>query len=155
MNQNTQPLISILVLNYNGKKFLDDCFNSLLNSTYPNQEIIMIDNKSTDDSVDYVTKNYPQVKVFNNGVNGGFSLAYNNGFKIAQGKYFVILNKARKTQGFYFVRRKHVPGKRRSSVRRARRGGRRAHNRLFAQPIFNGARSARARARPVFYLVFP
>jgi GT2 family glycosyltransferase len=86
------PLVSLLVLNYNGKRFLDDCFNSLLETTYPNYEIIMIDNKSTDDSVDYVSKKFSAVSVFQNGINGGFSLAYNNSFKIAKGKYFVILN---------------------------------------------------------------
>lgn len=86
------PPVSILVLNYNGKKFLDDCFNSLFKSDYDNYEIIMIDNQSTDDSVAYTQQNYPEVKIFQNGVNGGFSLAYNNAFKIAGGKYYVILN---------------------------------------------------------------
>ena len=86
------PLVSVLVLNYNGKRFLDDCFNSLTQATYPNAEIIMIDNKSTDDSVAYVQEKFPSVIIFQNGVNGGFSLAYNNSFKIAKGKYFVILN---------------------------------------------------------------
>jgi len=85
-------LVSVLVLNYNGRRFLDDCFNSLVEATYPNMEIIMIDNKSTDDSVDYVTKKFPSVIIFQNGVNGGFSLAYNNAFKIAKGKYLGILN---------------------------------------------------------------
>jgi GT2 family glycosyltransferase len=88
----SEALVSVLVLNYNGKKFLDDCFNSLLASSYSHFECIMIDNKSTDDSVAYTEKNYPQVRVFQNGINGGFSLAYNNAFKIAKGKYFVILN---------------------------------------------------------------
>jgi len=86
------PLVSILVLNYNGLKFLDDCFKSLFDSTYQNYEVIMIDNLSTDESVVYTKNQFPQVKIFQNGVNGGFSLAYNNAFKIATGKYFVILN---------------------------------------------------------------
>ncbi len=86
------PLVSVLVLNYNGLKFLDDCFNSLLAATYPNAEIIMIDNLSTDESVSYTKEKFPAVQVYQNGVNGGFSLAYNNGFKIARGNYFVILN---------------------------------------------------------------
>lgn len=89
---NDNPLVSVLVLNYNGKRFLDDCFNSLVRQTYSNAEIIMIDNKSTDDSVDYIRQRFPNVIIFQNGVNGGFSLAYNNSFKLAKGKYFVILN---------------------------------------------------------------
>ncbi len=92
MNNTENPLVSVLVLNYNGKKFLDDCFQTVLDASYPNFETIMIDNLSTDDSVEYTQKNYPQVEIFQNGVNGGFSLAYNNAFKIAKGKYFVILN---------------------------------------------------------------
>jgi len=86
------PLVSVLVLNYNGLRFLNDCFSSLLEASYPNQEIIMIDNLSTDDSVSYMEKHFPTVKIFQNGINGGFSLAYNNAFKIAKGTYFVILN---------------------------------------------------------------
>ena len=92
MNNTKFPLVSILILNYNGKRFLDDCFQSVLKSTYPNFEIIMIDNLSNDESVAYTEKNYPEVKIFQNGVNGGFSLAYNNGFRTANGKYFVVLN---------------------------------------------------------------
>ncbi|NLJ07819.1 MAG: glycosyltransferase family 2 protein [Sphingobacteriales bacterium] len=86
------PLVSILILNYNGKKFLDDCFRSVLETDYPHFEVIMIDNLSTDDSVEYTQAHYPKVQVYQNGVNGGFSLAYNNAFKIAKGKYFVVLN---------------------------------------------------------------
>ena len=86
------PLVSVLVLNYNGRRFLDDCFNSLREASYPNQEVIMIDNLSTDDSVAYMEEKFPEVKLFQNGINGGFSLAYNNAFKIAKGKYFVVLN---------------------------------------------------------------
>jgi GT2 family glycosyltransferase len=92
MAEKNYPLVSVLILNYNGKKFLDDCFKTVLDASYPNFEVIMIDNKSTDDSVAYTEENYPQVEVFQNGVNGGFSLAYNNSFKIAKGKYFIILN---------------------------------------------------------------
>jgi len=92
MGKNKNPLVSILILNYNGKKFLDDCFGSIFNSTYSNVEILMIDNKSTDDSVEYTKINFPRVKIFENDKNGGFGYAYNKAFKIAEGKYFVILN---------------------------------------------------------------
>jgi len=92
MENNQKPLVSVLVLNYNGKRFLDDCFTSLLAATYSNYEIIMIDNLSTDDSVEYTRQKYPAVQIFQNGINGGFSLAYNNAFKFAKGKYFVVLN---------------------------------------------------------------
>ena len=87
-----QPLVSILVLNHNGKRFLDDLYASLKSSTYPNFQVMLIDNASTDDSVAYTKEHYPSVKVFETGVNGGFSLAYNLGFKQAGGKYFLMLN---------------------------------------------------------------
>ena len=89
---NTEPLVSILVLNYNGKRFLKDCFDSLQKSAYPNYEIIMIDNKSTDDSVDFTKKNYPEIKIIQTHSNGGYSRAYNHAFESADGKYFVLLN---------------------------------------------------------------
>lgn len=86
------PLVSVIILNYNGMQFIDDCLNSVLKSTYPNYEVIFTDNLSTDESVSHVEKNFPEVKVFQNGVNGGYSLAYNNSFKVAKGDYYILLN---------------------------------------------------------------
>ena len=89
---NTQPLISIIVLNYNGKQFLKVCFDSLLLSTYPNIELLMVDNASTDDSVDYMERNYPQVKIIHSGGNIGYSAGNNLGIEVAAGKYVLLLN---------------------------------------------------------------
>lgn len=87
------PLVSILILNHNGKAFLDDLFQSLKASTYPNYELVLIDNASTDDSVHYTKTNYPDVRIFETGVNGGFSYAYNQAMqRAANGKYHVLLN---------------------------------------------------------------
>ncbi len=86
------PLVSVLILNHNGKAFLKDCFESVLAADYPNQEIILIDNASTDDSVAYTKANFPSVKIFETGINGGYSLAYNLSFQQARGKYLVLLN---------------------------------------------------------------
>ncbi len=88
----TNPLVSILILNHNGKPFLKDCFESVLASEYSNIEVILIDNASTDDSVAYTRKTFPQVEVFETGTNGGYSKAYNLSFEKAGGKYFVLLN---------------------------------------------------------------
>ena len=49
------PTVSIIVLNYNGREFLDDCFRSLSNLDYLSYEVIMVDNASTDGSVGSVT----------------------------------------------------------------------------------------------------
>jgi GT2 family glycosyltransferase len=86
------PLVSILVLNYNGLRFLPDCFDSLLASHYPNYEICLVDNNSTDSSVEYTQKNYPVVKILQTHKNAGYSRAYNLAMAAAGGKYFVLLN---------------------------------------------------------------
>ncbi len=92
MNKENPPLVSVLVLNYNGKRFLDDCFQSVLAASYPNFETYMIDNNSTDDSVEYVQQKYPGVKIIQTGADAGYSRAYNIGFTKAKGTYFVLLN---------------------------------------------------------------
>jgi GT2 family glycosyltransferase len=87
-----EPLVSILVLNYNGKKYLKECFDSLLKSAYSNVELILVDNKSTDDSVDFIRVNYNTIKIIQLQSNVGYSRGYNLAFPQAKGKYFVLLN---------------------------------------------------------------
>ncbi len=88
----TKPLISIIILNYNGIKFLKVLFDSLLKTTYSNYEIIMVDNYSTDDSVNFVQKNYPSVKVYGTGKNLGYAGGNNFGIKKANGEIILLLN---------------------------------------------------------------
>jgi GT2 family glycosyltransferase len=90
--QSNEPLVSILVLNYNGKKFLKACFDSLFESNYPNYEVVLVDNKSTDDSVAFTRKHYPQIRIVQTNLNGGYSRAYNIAFGVCQAKYLVLLN---------------------------------------------------------------
>ncbi|MCK4755289.1 MAG: glycosyltransferase family 2 protein, partial [Calditrichia bacterium] len=90
--KNREPLVSILVLNYNGKKFLKECFDSILKSTYPNFEIALVDNNSSDDSVAYTQADYPMVKIVQTHRNAGYSRAYNIAFREVQGKYYILLN---------------------------------------------------------------
>ena len=87
-----KPLVSIIIVNFNGFRFLKTCFNSLRNCTYPNLEIIFIDNCSTDESVAFVKKNYPEVKIVQNPENYMFARGNNEGIKIANGKYICLLN---------------------------------------------------------------
>ncbi len=88
----SHPLVSILIINYNGQAFLHDCFKSVLASTYPNFEVILVDNASTDSSIRYTKENFPEIQVYETGKNGGYSFAYNLSFSHAKGKYFVLLN---------------------------------------------------------------
>jgi len=86
------PSVCVMVLNYNGQQFLKDCFDSLRACIYPNFRVMMVDNKSTENDVDYVEQNYPEVQILQTGKNAGYSRAYNIAFKNSDAKYFVLLN---------------------------------------------------------------
>ena len=86
------PLFSVIVVNYNGQSFLKDCFDSLLRTTYPSVEILMVDNGSTDDSVSFVEQHYPQVKLIKSPTNLSYSGGNNLGIRHAAGDYVVMLN---------------------------------------------------------------
>jgi hypothetical protein len=92
------PLVSVIVLNWNGKRFLGDCLSSLLKQAYPNYEVILIDNNSTDGSVEYVKENFAQVKILQNQRNLGFAEGNNVGIRHAKGKYAIVLNSDTKVQ---------------------------------------------------------
>ena len=66
-----EKLISIIIVNWNGKRWLADCLDSLLLQTYKNFEIILVDNASKDDSVEFVQNNYPHVQIVKNSANMG------------------------------------------------------------------------------------
>jgi GT2 family glycosyltransferase len=86
------PLVSVVIPNWNGKEYLSDCIASLREQTHNNLEIIVVDNASTDDSVGYLRKNFPETKVIKHSKNFGFGAANNTGIKAAQGRYIMMLN---------------------------------------------------------------
>ena len=88
------PFVSVLVLNYNGKKYLKALFESLLETNYPKEklEIIMGDNASADGSVEYVEQNFTFVKILRFSQNFGFCKGNNLCTKEAHGEYVVFLN---------------------------------------------------------------
>jgi len=88
----TQPLVSIIIVNWNGHKWLGKCLRSLEVQTYKNFEVIFVDNASTDDSVAYVRKNFPGVKVIETGSNLGFAGGNNIGYSNSVGDYILLLN---------------------------------------------------------------
>lgn len=87
-----KPFVSVIVLNYNGRRFLEDCLTSLDKQSYSNFEVIFVDNGSTDNSVDFIKKKFPCVKLIENKKNLGFATGNNKGIKISSGKYIVTLN---------------------------------------------------------------
>lgn len=90
----TMPKVSVIVVNFNGKEHLAECFSSLYNLKYPSEklEIVMVDNASRDGSVEFVAKNFSGVKVLSNKNNLGYAKAVNQGAKAAKGEYIAILN---------------------------------------------------------------
>ena len=80
MSKNSDmPLVSIIIVNYNGKSYLKACLKSLLKVNYTNFEIILVDNNSIDGSIEFVENNYPQIKIKKLDKNYGFAEPTNIG----------------------------------------------------------------------------
>jgi len=88
----TEPLVSIIIVNYNGKQYLEQCLKSLMQINYQNFEIILVDNNSTDDSIEFVSNYYPSVIILKLDKNLGFAEPNNMGAKIAKGQHLLFLN---------------------------------------------------------------
>lgn len=87
-----QPLVSIIIVNRNGMRFLKECFDSLEKIDYPNYEVLFVDNSSTDGSTDFIRRHYPSAKIIENKQNLGFAIANNKAARIARGEYLFFLN---------------------------------------------------------------
>jgi len=87
-----QKLVSIIIVNWNGLRWLADCFRSLSKQDWKNYEIVFVDNASKDGSVSWVKTHYPKTKVIINKKNLGFSDANNVGYRVAKGDYILFLN---------------------------------------------------------------
>jgi GT2 family glycosyltransferase len=85
--------LSIIIVNYNVKEFLQNLVHSIYKAAQNLQyEIIVVDNASSDGSVEFISQKLPDVKLIVNTRNVGFGKANNQGLKIARGKYFLIIN---------------------------------------------------------------
>ncbi|HXG35869.1 MAG TPA: glycosyltransferase family 2 protein [Dehalococcoidia bacterium] len=84
--------VSLITVNYNGQACLGELFESLARQTQPPDEVIMVDNASTDSSVAYVRKRFPWVNVIVSPTNVGFAEGTNIGAANAQGDYLALLN---------------------------------------------------------------
>jgi len=87
-----QPLVSVVILNWNGRKFLEQFLPSVLASTYNNKKIIVADNASTDDSIIFLQQHFPSVQIIQNASNEGFAKGYNTALQQIESDYFVLLN---------------------------------------------------------------
>jgi len=86
------PLVSVIVLNYNAGKLLLNCIESIKKSAYKNLEIIVVDNISTDKSQKICKEKYPDIKLIQNDENFGYCEGNNIGIREAKGDYIIILN---------------------------------------------------------------
>ena len=87
-----KPLVSIIIPHFKGKEILNKCLQSLENTTYKNKEVILVDNGSTDGSVEFATNNFPWVQVEQNEKNLGYAGGCNAGIRRARGAYILLLN---------------------------------------------------------------
>lgn len=85
-------LASIIIVNWNGKRFLRDCLRSLYSQSVTDFEIILVDNGSTDDSQSFVRNKFPAVNLIPLSKNIGFSPANNIGISHSKAKYIITLN---------------------------------------------------------------
>lgn len=90
-----KPLVSVIVPAYNGKDWVKICLDSLLDQDYPNKEIILVDDGSTDETLKIAKSYEPKVKVVTK-KNGGAPSARNEGFSYAQGQYILFFDVDRK-----------------------------------------------------------
>lgn len=84
--------VAVVILNWNGRGFLEKFLPSVIACNNSYSEIIVADNNSSDDSIEFLKKNYPQVRLIINDVNGGFAKGYNDALKHVEAEYYVLLN---------------------------------------------------------------
>jgi N-acetylglucosaminyl-diphospho-decaprenol L-rhamnosyltransferase len=87
-----KPDVSILIVNWNGRKVLRNCLQSLREQEGLTSEVIVVDNNSTDGSPDLIPADFPEVVLIRNGTNRGFAAANNQAAERAAGRYLFFLN---------------------------------------------------------------
>ncbi len=92
MNKISQPLVSIIILNYNANQLILDCIESITKTNYENFEIIVVDNASTDNSHIKCKEKFEKIRLIENEKNLGYCEGNNVGIKNAKGEFIVILN---------------------------------------------------------------
>ncbi|HEY6503128.1 MAG TPA: glycosyltransferase family 2 protein [Chitinophagaceae bacterium] len=86
------PKIAVVLLNWNGKHFLQQFLPSVLASTYSRYELIIVDNGSSDGSVKFIETYYPAIRIIRFDENLGFAKGYNEALKQVDADYYVLLN---------------------------------------------------------------
>ncbi len=89
---NTVPKVAIVILNWNGVKHLTTFMPFVIASEWPNLEIVLGDNASTDSSVEFIRSRYPEVTIIENNDNYGFTGGYNRVLEKVEADYYILLN---------------------------------------------------------------
>lgn len=84
--------ISINIVIYNGLKYIKPCFDSIFSQSFKDFEIVVVDNNSSDSSVDFIKENYPNVKLILNNENAGFAKAHNQAIRFNNSEYVLVTN---------------------------------------------------------------
>jgi GT2 family glycosyltransferase len=90
--QGNKTKVSVIVVNYNGMSYLETCLRSVLAQSFSHFEVILVDNKSSDGSLGYVRRMFPDLLVVANEQNLGYTGGINSGISHAKGKYLAPLN---------------------------------------------------------------
>lgn len=83
--------VAIVILNWNGKKYLEDFLPSVIEHS-EGARIIVADNASTDDSIQFLKSTFPEIEIIQNDQNGGFAKGYNDALVHVDSKYYLLLN---------------------------------------------------------------
>lgn len=86
------PRVAIVILNWNGKAFLQQFLPGVIAHSPDYAEVIVADNASSDDSVQWLQQNHRDIRIIQNLSNGGFAKGYNDALAHVQAEYFVLLN---------------------------------------------------------------
>ena len=87
-----KPSIAIVILNYNGRNYLEQFLPSVLSTTYSNYTVMVADNASTDDSLSFLQERFPAVEIIRLPQNYGFAKGYNEALRQVSADYYVLLN---------------------------------------------------------------
>ena len=91
-NSFKKDLVSINIVNWNGMKYLGRCLQSINNQTYPDIEVIIVDNGSEDGSLEFLKSGFPGIRLLENKNNIGFSCAHNQAICNSNGEFVIPLN---------------------------------------------------------------
>src|SRR5437868_1367968 len=87
-----EPRVSVIVPNWNGRRFLPTCLQALQRQSLASHEVLLVDNASTDGSPEFVRNAFPDTRIERLPANLGFATAVNAGIRAARGEYLALLN---------------------------------------------------------------